>query len=153
MAGKGENMTSESRLTAAAKQAKALELRTQGKTLDYIARTVGYASTSGAYKAIISGLQRTLQEPADELRKLELERLDIMQEAIWWAASHGQPQAVDRALRIMERRAKYMGLDAPIQYKQVFEDEVARIAEQSGVSPEAVWADINNAVSGKKVAP
>jgi hypothetical protein len=97
------------------KQRDALLLRKQGMTYEAIADTLGYASPSGAYKAILSALQRTLQEPADDLRTLEGGRLDAMLEATWGPASRGIPQAVDRVLRILERRAKLYGLDAPVK--------------------------------------
>jgi len=43
--------------------------------------------------------------------QLELERLDAMQAAIWDDAMNGHLGAIDRVLKIMERRAKLLGLD------------------------------------------
>ena len=63
----------------------------------------------------MSALKQTLQEPADELRKLELERLDKLLLGVWPQAVRGNQGSVDRALRIMERRAKLLGLDAPVK--------------------------------------
>lgn len=108
-----ESKTSIKRLEAARKQAEALDYRKQGKTLQWIADKLEYASPAGAHHAIMSALQKTLQEPADELRTLELIRLDALLDATWLWASQGKPQAIDRVLRIMERRAKLLGLDAP----------------------------------------
>lgn len=48
-----------------------------------------------------------------ELVRLELERLDRMLLAIWQQVVSGHLGAVDRGLRISERRAKMLGLDAP----------------------------------------
>lgn len=141
-----EPKTSVRRVEAVDRQQQALELRKGGKTFEYIAEKLGYASKAGAHKAVLSALQKTLQEPADDLRKLEIERLDVMFEAIWWAASHGTPHAIDRALKIMEHKAKLLGLNAPVRYQQVFEDEVARISEATGTSPSEIWAEINSAV-------
>ena len=50
------------------KERKVLELRRAGYTFDDIARSVGYASPSGAFYALERALTRTLQQPADELR-------------------------------------------------------------------------------------
>lgn len=61
----------------------------------------------------MSALRATLQEPADELRSLELERLDRLLLGVWSQAAKGNQGAVDRALKIMERRARLLGLDAP----------------------------------------
>ena len=100
-------------VNASDKQRQALELRKAGVSYVMIAEKLGYRGPSGAHAAVASGLKRTLQEPADELRKLEVERLDSMLLAINAQVKQGNHGAIDRALRIMERRAKLLGLDAP----------------------------------------
>ena len=106
-----ESRTGKGKLSATQKQAEALRLRTQGKPFDEIARILEYRSISGAHKAVTTGLQKTLQEPADELRKMEAERLDRMLEGLWDKAISGDTWSVDRVLGIMDRRAKLFGLD------------------------------------------
>ena len=66
----------------------------------------------------MAALKATLQEPADELRTLELERLDRLLLGVWGQAAKGNQGAVDRALKIMERRARLLGLDAPTKVQQ-----------------------------------
>lgn len=100
-------------MSAAAKQAEALRLRAGGMDYDGIAARLGYKNRAGAHKAVMVGLQRTLQEPADELRTMEAERLDRMLEGLWEKAIEGHTWSVDRVLNIMERRAKLLGLDKP----------------------------------------
>jgi len=95
------------------KQLKALELRKSGVSYDAIAGKVGYRSKKAAFAGVKSALKKTLQEPADEVRKLELERLDTMTLAIANDVRHGNLGAIDRNLRIMKRRAELLGLDAP----------------------------------------
>lgn len=90
---------------------RALELRKGGVSYAFIASELGYASPSGAHKAVMSALKKTLQEPADELRQLEVERLDALLAVMWSRKSI--PDFTDRILKIMERRAKLLGLDAP----------------------------------------
>jgi gamma-glutamyl:cysteine ligase YbdK (ATP-grasp superfamily) len=120
----------------------------QGKGYQAIADDIGYSSPGNAYRAVQSALKATIQEPADEVRRVELERLDKLLENQWnWAVNHNQPQAVDRVLRIMERRAKYLGLDAPQKYQRVFEEEVLRISLATGEPEEKIWAEIEEAVS------
>lgn len=97
---------------------------------DDIAHELGYSHPSGAHKAVLTALQRTLKEPADEYRNLELTRLDEMLKATWGAAQRGVPQAVDRVLKIMERRAKYLGLDAPATLNINIRQEAERLAEE-----------------------
>jgi hypothetical protein len=100
-------------MTATQKQAEAMRLRASGKSLAAIAKAVGYRSESGAHKAIVSGLKKTLKEPADELRTLEAERLDRMLEGIWEKATNGGTWEIDRVIAIMDRRARLIGLDKP----------------------------------------
>lgn len=108
-----ESKTSERRLAAAEKQLNALELRKAGASFQLIADKLGYGGPSGAYKAVESALLKTLQEPANEVRKLEVERLDGMWLALYPAMRSGDPSAIAQGLKIMERRAKLLGLDAP----------------------------------------
>jgi hypothetical protein len=57
-------------------------------------------------------MRETVQEPADELRRLEAERLDAMLPAVMEKARRGRLRSVYAMLRIMERRARLLGLDA-----------------------------------------
>jgi hypothetical protein len=59
------------RISVADRQRQALELRRAGATLQQIADRLGFAHPSGAANAIASGLKKTLQAPADELRALD----------------------------------------------------------------------------------
>jgi hypothetical protein len=96
---------------------KAFELRKAGKTYDEIARELGYSNRGAAQKAVMGTMRKLLSEPAEEVRKMELARLDTMFADLWNARARtndkGDPTTVDRLLRIMERRAKLLGLDAP----------------------------------------
>ncbi len=103
--------TSPGRVNVAQKQAEALRLRSKGMNFEGIAQKLGYRSAAGAHKAVVAGLQKTLREPADELRTMEAERLDRMLEGLWDKAVSGDTWSVDRVLNIMERRTKLLGLD------------------------------------------
>lgn len=109
----GESNTSEKRLAAAQRKCEALRLRAAGATFQEIADGLGYSSVSGAHKAVVSALRETLQEPSDELRRLESDRLRAMMAAVWPRVEGGDLHAIDRALRIQERLARLLGLDAP----------------------------------------
>lgn len=100
------------------KEHKVLELRRAGLTWQRIAEQVGYADHTGAYAAYKRAMKRTLQEPADELRQSEIDRLDRLQLAIWPRAMNGDNSSVVTILRIMERRAKLLGLDMPVKIAQ-----------------------------------
>lgn len=109
-----ESKTSKRLLKAVERQRMALELRAVGKSFPAIAVELGYRGPAGAYKAVMSALRRTLQEPADEVRKLELDRLDELMTFLWPEARLANYKAIDGILGIMGRRAKLLGLDAPL---------------------------------------
>lgn len=108
--------TSPQRIKAAHRQAEALKLRASGMRYEDIAKQLGYKNHQGAWKAVKTALKKTIQEPADELRQMEAERLDRMLEAMWAKATSSTAKDatwyVDRVLKIMERRAALLGLDA-----------------------------------------
>jgi hypothetical protein len=97
------------------KERRALEMRRAGADYASIAAQLGYANKGGAHKAVTSALARTIGETvedAGELRRVEADRLDRLQLAIWPQAMRGDLNAVDRVLRLFERRARLLGLDA-----------------------------------------
>jgi hypothetical protein len=97
------------------KENKVLELRRAGLTWQRIAEEVGYADHTGAYAAYKRALKRTQQQPADELRFAELDRIDRLQLALWPKAMKGDNASVNTIVRLMERRARLLGLDTPIK--------------------------------------
>lgn len=100
------------------REIRVLEERRAGLTFHAIAQRVGYADASGAYLAYKRAIQRTMQQPADELRTQELDRLDRLQLAAWPNAMRGDNRAILTIVRLMERRAKLLGLDMPLKIEQ-----------------------------------
>ncbi|MCT2591138.1 hypothetical protein LHJ74_14685 [Streptomyces sp. N2-109] len=120
---------------SAARDADACRLRARHHTYQQIADLLGYGHKSEAYRGVQRALKDTVQEPADEVRALELDRLDQLARAATdvlerqhVTVSHGQIvrqdgepllddgpvlAAIDRLLKIQERRAKLLGLNAP----------------------------------------
>jgi len=110
-----ESKTSARKLTARERENRALELRMTAATYSQIGQALGI-SEAGAYKAVIRALGKLnakVMENAEELRTLEVQRLDSLFITMYAQAKSGHQGAVDRCLRIMERRAKLLGLDAP----------------------------------------
>jgi hypothetical protein len=95
----------------AEKRRRAAELRIAGATYEQIARQLGYSGVSGAFAAVEEGLRDAFAEPNSDIRRLELDRLDALLLGLWPQARKGNLGAIDRALKIMERRARYLGLD------------------------------------------
>lgn len=109
------NRTSQRTIEAQERRAKAVQLRRMGWSYSRIANQLGMTKSS-VHKAVTKALtetQQALDVEADTLRAQELERLDELQSHIWIEASKGNLKAVDRILKIIERRAKLLGLDAP----------------------------------------
>lgn len=118
------NSTSQRRAVALKRQAECLELRRMGKGYAEIAATLGIAIGT-AHKAVKNGLadaRAQITASADELRTEELSRLDAMLGGLWPRARKGEVAAVDRVLKISERRAKLLGLEAPVRIESTGKD-------------------------------
>ena len=103
--------TSLRRLSVADKRRRALDLRKAGASFDSIAQELGYKNRGAAHKAVMAALAATLREPAAEVRKLELERLDRLLLVVWPLALNGDTKALDRCLHISKQRAFVEGLN------------------------------------------
>jgi len=88
---------------------QALQLRASGATYRQIADVLGIDKMT-AWRLVQEEAASAIQEQASEVLQLELTRLDRMQMGLWTKAIDGDVQAVDKVLRIMEQRAKLLGL-------------------------------------------
>lgn len=123
----------------AERDAEACRLRTRGHSFQQIADTLGFTDRSLARRAVQRALAEVVHEAATEYVQVQLEQLDALTvealrvlEGEHLVASagrlvlgpDGEPlvdgmpklNAIDRLLRIMERRAKLLGLDAPTRH-------------------------------------
>ena len=93
---------------------RAVELRHQhAMTFANIARELGYETIAGAQKAYQRALKRIEHPAAEEYLQADLDRLDTMTEVYWQSAVAGNLRSADMVLRIMQKRADFLGLDAP----------------------------------------
>ncbi len=121
------------------RDADAARLRAEGWTYQRIANEVGFTNPGTAYNAVQRALRCTVREANDTASHLELNSLDEMAREAWGVLqrSHvvvsqgrvveldGVPipddgpvlAAIDRLLKIQERRSKLLGLDAPTRSK------------------------------------
>ena len=76
-----------------------------------IAAELGYTHRSAARKAVVGALQARTADAVDQLRDMEVQRLDSLQAAVWADALAGDIKAVDAVLRIVQARVKLLGLD------------------------------------------
>lgn len=115
-------------VVAAEKRKAALELRKEGWTFEVIGKKLGMGRAL-AWKVVQKGIRDLPKAAAQEVLDMELYRLDELMTFLWKKAQKGDLQAVDRILRIMVRRANYLGLDAPkAQHVQL--ETVQTIASQ-----------------------
>ena len=141
-----QSKTGPRRVARAQRVAQAMQMRLDGKRYEEIAATLGYASRACAAQDVQRALAQTVREPADEVRVLELQRLDMMWQTVLEVLRghhvvvnqgrvvflNEEPikdtgpvlAAIDRLLKIQERRAKYLGLDAPKAFEVVTLDAI-----------------------------
>jgi hypothetical protein len=157
-------------IETAERDAEACRLRVRAMSFPEIAKTLGYADASHAAQAVARTLRATVEEPAAEVRKTELARLDDMYTAAlavlermhvtvsqgrvvqhrvagtgtwdpesrtwvgaeWVDLADDAPvlSAIDRLLKIQERRARLLGLDAPVKHEVRNVDAVDAEIEQ-----------------------
>ncbi len=103
----------------------ALKLRLQGYTYREIADKLNVGNPGTIYRSIQRVLQKTAQEPADELRQLESMRLDDLQrrliDMLDGEQKSDQPLfVIDRILKVQAQRAQLLGLNKPV----VVEDDL-----------------------------
>lgn len=111
-----ESKTSKRQITAREREAQAIGLRLSGATYQQIADVIGYRGPSSAFNAVIRGLDRMLPvQEADDLRRIMAAQIDKLTFGIWKQATGGHLGALDRVVRLMERKARLLGLDAPVR--------------------------------------
>lgn len=108
----------------AERRSRALVLRKAGATYEQISQQLGLSGKSGARTLVHDAIRDLTREHAAEVVVLELSRLDQMLFGCWSKAVAGDPQSIDRALRIMERRSAYLGIDAPKKVATVLDANI-----------------------------
>lgn len=141
----------------AQRRARAAELRTQGQPWQAIADELGYKTAGAACQDVSRALEQAVIQQnrnVDLMRQEELQALDTLLRQAWTVLNRehvtvswgkviydeatGEKllddgpvlQAIDRILKIRERRAKLLGLDAPMKVEAITVDALDRaIAE------------------------
>jgi hypothetical protein len=103
-------------IKALERDARAVRMRVDGKTYEVIAKVLHYGHRGNAVRAVKRRLKKMREECAadlEELRFIESQRLDLALAAIMPKVRRGDLPAIDRLLKIQERRAAFKGLDQP----------------------------------------
>ncbi len=99
---------------AKAREEKSLELRMAGYTYEKIGEELGITAQAAfaAVKRAITNQAKKRSEDVETYRQMQLHQLDKLQSSLWDKAINGDVNAVDRILKILDRRAKLLGIDA-----------------------------------------
>ena len=145
-----ESKSSPRLIRAAIREAEALSLRLAGYSYGEIASELGYANASGAHKAVMRALEKLHPvEKAEKLRRIEAARLDRLWRRLWAKLEEGDLSVVDRLLKIMERRARLLGLDAPARAGLVLSNGKEPLRLVDLFPPEMVKGGVNVEGNGK----
>jgi DNA-binding CsgD family transcriptional regulator len=111
----GQSAISPSMLVAMDKEEKALALRRAGCSYQQIADQLGcdIAVAHHTVTRAFRDYRTALGEAAEEVRELELQRLDDLYRRENKKSAEGSSMATQMCLKIMERRARMLGIDAP----------------------------------------
>ena len=145
-------------LETAERDAETARLRGRGLSFAEIGKRLGM-SRQGATAAHKRALREVVREAAEDVRAVELDRLDtlyrtalgVMAKSHWTVQNgrivrdaDGRPLedsgprlgAIDRALKVQERRARLLGLDAPtkndVRVTDILNSRIEQLAAELG---------------------
>lgn len=131
--------TSNSKARLADLRKRAMQCRLSGMTYIQIGEALGISNRAAFHhvKHEIDAAIAQTAEAAEQVRQIELERLDSLMTGLWLRRQ--EEGVIDRILKIQDRRARYLGLDAPTkvaptdpsgenQYVGMSDDELRRVA-------------------------
>jgi hypothetical protein len=104
------------RVAMAEADSQALELAKRGLTQREIARATS-ESLGNVNKRITRALQAIRTANAGEAFQIDLQRIERMWAGLWDSATKGDPKAVLAGVRLLERRARMFGYDAPERHE------------------------------------
>lgn len=142
-----QSKMSPNRIQALERARQALSLRREGKRYDEIGEALGITA-SGAWRLVQRAYRRAQKQNDSEVefqRKLDLERCDVAISALWPNVLAGKYGAIERLMQVLERRAKLLGLDAPV--KVDIEHRIRAIAAEAGLDPEEAVREAQRIVS------
>jgi len=119
-------------------RSRVMTLRIKGHTFEQIGQIMAEEegrdtpySKQAIFKTVSNMLEESRQLLDDEvevLRAIEADRLDLlMQIPFKRAIEEGDLRSIDRVLKIMERRAKLLGLDRPAQQQSMNDDHKSQV--------------------------
>jgi len=127
------------KVSAAERKRQALDFRMAGFTFQQIGDKLGITKQA-AHHLVVEALEETrakIAESSEQVMQMELDRLDSLWRTVYPQAKQGNLGAIDRSLRIMERRARLLGLDAPAKTDVTSKGEKIRLVWPGMEKPDA----------------
>lgn len=96
-------------------RSKVIHLRLQGYSFSEIAASSGISKTR-AYQIVQEYIQEYRKDHAESIEQmveLDSQRMDNLMRALWTRFNDGETPAAGLILKLLERRAKMLGFDAP----------------------------------------
>jgi hypothetical protein len=128
-------MSNPKSLARTERAARAFALRKAGLSYRDIGLELG-VNHATVYKDVQATIKQFLDEAREhhtQIMAIEAARLDDLQRVMWEQAAMGDRRAIETVLKIMERRAKLLGLDTPVATKQfnvtLTPDELAAMSD------------------------
>jgi hypothetical protein len=124
-------------VASAFKQTLAMRLRVKGHTYQDITDRLQLPAIETARELVMAGIRNVRVDTAEELRDIELTRLESLNVLAWKAIqkasrrgdTKGVATVLNSLVRLSDRRAKLMGLDAPVKY-DLLVSEARKMAQQ-----------------------
>jgi hypothetical protein len=129
--------TSRQRIAKCKHATEVMRLRLSGLSHDQIGERLGFSAVRAFQicKAELGRLNAIRTETAEEMQRLEVLRLDQLLSGVWQKAIDGNPVALGRALDILTRRAKLLGLDLADRREAVTAGQVVVNVTEVLISP------------------
>jgi hypothetical protein len=89
---------------------QAIEMRSMGVDYDFIAKELGYADRSGAWRAVKRGMLRKTSEDISSIRWQVCVDLTRMADAVEGYAHSGNLKAAHDVIKLVDRKLKVAGL-------------------------------------------
>lgn len=118
-------------------RAEAVTMRIAGYSPEEIATELGYTTTRAVSDDIYGAMSASLTLPdrqIDILREIEIRRMDMMLKALMPGIERGNTRSVEVGIRLLERRAKMLGLDSATKVEvftiDTIDAQIAKLTEE-----------------------
>ena len=96
--------------TAETRTQQAIEMRSMGVDYDFIAKELGYADRSGAWRAVQRGMLRKTSDDISSIRWQVCADLTRMADAVEGFALSGNLKATANVIKLVDQKLKVAGL-------------------------------------------